>query len=188
MIRSTFDEAVNYFDEQSIDLIHIDGLHTYEAVKHDFDTWKGRLKEGGTILFHDWNVRERNFGVWKLWDEIKSNDSYKCIEIPYGYGLGIATVSKNRPKWHIDLINYLPVLQMKGTILNRANHHRMMHKQKQDENNKLRKEIVNLQENNKKLMQHTIELEKIINYLKVPRIRRLISKIKRLVSKKSIIS
>ena len=60
LIRSTFDEASKYFENGSIDILHIDGLHTYEAVKNDYTTWKSKVRRGGTILFHDWNVRERD--------------------------------------------------------------------------------------------------------------------------------
>lgn len=87
LIRSTFDDAIEYFEESSIDILHIDGLHTYESVKHDFETWLPKMSKNSLILFHDINVREREFGVWKLWQELKNN--YKTCEVLNGHGLGV---------------------------------------------------------------------------------------------------
>ena len=39
MVRSTFDGGLNYFADGSVDLLHIDGFHSYEAVRHDFEMW-----------------------------------------------------------------------------------------------------------------------------------------------------
>src|SRR5262249_1376762 len=39
LIRSTFDEALSQFRDRSIDMLHIDGQHTYDIVKHDFESW-----------------------------------------------------------------------------------------------------------------------------------------------------
>ena len=87
-IRQTFNEAVKQFEDHSIDILHIDGFHTYEAVSNDFNTWKGKVKENGIILFHDISVKEGDFGVYKFWDEIKSIHK-NCLHFSHSHGLGI---------------------------------------------------------------------------------------------------
>lgn len=48
-----FDEAHTNFREHSIDLLHVDGGHSFEEVSHDFEMWLPNLNENGVVFFHD---------------------------------------------------------------------------------------------------------------------------------------
>jgi len=95
LIQSTFDDALKNFEDGTIDLLHIDGLHTYDAVKNDFTNWLPKLSERGVMLFHDICEKQDDFGVWKLWDELKVK--YPFFDFFYGHGLGVLVVGKNYP-------------------------------------------------------------------------------------------
>jgi hypothetical protein len=88
LLRSSFDDAVHQFAGETIDLLHLDGLHTYEAVCHDFRTWLPKVKPGGIVLLHDIAVRHDDFGVWRLWDEL-AEEFAETFAFHHSWGLGV---------------------------------------------------------------------------------------------------
>lgn len=109
LVRSLFDDAAPKFADGSVDLLHIDGTHTYEAVRNDYETWKPKLSKRGVVLFHDIHVTRRMvgdkanaFGVRRYFDSIKSD--YLYAEFSHSYGLGVLCVGSEVPAAARELI------------------------------------------------------------------------------------
>jgi predicted O-methyltransferase YrrM len=86
-----------------LDFLFLDGDHTYDGVKADFQMYSPLIRSGGLIAFHDiteFNDRvaafipERPFGVRRFWDEVKMHFQHvEFIENPKGnYGIGALLV------------------------------------------------------------------------------------------------
>lgn len=104
--RQDFDSARSGFADGSIDLLHIDGFHTEAAVRHDFNVWKSALSPRGVVIFHDIAVREGDFGVWRLWDELSAQ--YPSFSLTHSYGLGLLALGPEIPDVIHDLCNLHP--------------------------------------------------------------------------------
>jgi hypothetical protein len=87
LLRMTFDEARSQFSKESIGLLHIDGCHTYEDVRQDYETWLPLVRPDGIILLHDVAVRRPSYGVWRLWEEIARPGASFAFD--QGWGLGV---------------------------------------------------------------------------------------------------
>lgn len=83
IIQQKFDDAVVDFEDGEIDILHVDGLHEFAYVKHDFETWFPKVRSGGVILLHDTQSFRNDVGVF--FDSLP----YTKFEIPYSHGLGV---------------------------------------------------------------------------------------------------
>jgi hypothetical protein len=87
LMRMLFQDALRHFGDATIDLLHIDGLHTYEAVSEDFRLWGPKVRPGGLVLFHDVRARLLDFGAWRFWDELERE--HETFAFNHGFGLGV---------------------------------------------------------------------------------------------------
>lgn len=87
LVQGYFEEVSKTW-EQELDILHLDGLHTYESVRRDFDAWIKFVKPTGVILLHSTGVP--HFGVRRLFDEI----DLPKTNLGHSHGLGV--VSRDR--------------------------------------------------------------------------------------------
>ncbi len=85
--RMTFDEALGRIDDDSVDLLHIDGFHSYEAAQHDFETWLPKLAPNGVVLMHDVNASS-GYGSADHWAE-EIAPRYPSFAFDHNFGLGV---------------------------------------------------------------------------------------------------
>jgi hypothetical protein len=87
LLRHTFEEALDQFRDQSIGLLHMNALHSFEAAQHDFEQWLPKVRPGGVILVHNIAVRAGDWGVWRLWEDVQSK--FPSFAFPNSGGLGV---------------------------------------------------------------------------------------------------
>lgn len=81
VIRDNSEDVPQHLSDSTIDFLFIDGDHTYEAVKRDIKLWLPKVKKGGVISGHDYDLEsvkravDEIFPDRKIWD--KSNVWYK---------------------------------------------------------------------------------------------------------------
>ena len=97
---STLDVIKNILDDGKVDFLFIDGDHTYEGVKRDFEMYSPLVGRGGIIAFHDIvpGSPENVGAVPRFWNEICNKyEEHKMLEIvanwnQSGYGIGVVHV------------------------------------------------------------------------------------------------
>ncbi len=96
---STLLKVKKIINKRKIDILFIDGDHTYNGVKKDFEMYSPLVKKNGLVAFHDITVQQPrlNCQVHIFWNEIKNNFDFEEIigrEKSYTrnekiYGIGI---------------------------------------------------------------------------------------------------
>jgi predicted O-methyltransferase YrrM len=89
--ESTLVEAKRLLAGQPIDLLFIDGDHTYEGVKKDWEMYSPLVRSGGLIAFHDVAGNYGETQVKAFWDTIKKSYAHReYMTHPESlYGIGV---------------------------------------------------------------------------------------------------
>lgn len=87
--KSSFEAAAASFDRK-VDILHLDGLHTYAAVSQDLKCWLPKLSKGGLLLMHD--VHAFRHDVGRAFAELPGA---KTI-IDHSAGLGIVCTDERK--------------------------------------------------------------------------------------------
>jgi predicted O-methyltransferase YrrM len=93
-LPSTREQLKRILPTEGIDFLFIDGDHTYDGVKADFEMYSPLVRPGGLVALHDIckHPPEMDCHVDKLWQEIQQK--YKTSEIienvdQGGFGIGV---------------------------------------------------------------------------------------------------
>jgi cephalosporin hydroxylase len=88
-LPKTRKEVADKFNGQSVDFLLIDGDHSYEGVKSDFEMYSDLVSDDGLIAFHD-IVNEEWPGVGRFWREIEAQfETTEIIREPERIGIGV---------------------------------------------------------------------------------------------------
>ena len=83
-IKNDFDSVAKTW-QKPIDILHIDGFHSYEAVSNDFEKWSKFCHEKSVILLHD--TQSYPLTVGRFFNELQG---FKHEKLDW-FGLGIYT-------------------------------------------------------------------------------------------------
>ena len=94
--KETLEEVKKILNGNQLDFLFIDGDHSYEGVKKDFEMYSPLVRKGGIIAFHDIvnnDPSRLDIEVPKFFNEIKGNYLYKEFIIDkINYGIGILKI------------------------------------------------------------------------------------------------
>jgi len=81
--EETLEEVKKILNGKELDFLFIDGDHTYEGVKKDFEMYSLLVRKGGIIAFHDIakNYFDPECQVDLLWEDFKLNSNFNLKQI-----------------------------------------------------------------------------------------------------------
>jgi predicted O-methyltransferase YrrM len=92
--HDTFERVRAALDGRTVDFLLIDGDHSYEGVRADWEMYRALLSPHGVVAFHDIvpGAEERVGGVPRFWKEVRASVASRELVASWGqggYGFGV---------------------------------------------------------------------------------------------------
>jgi predicted O-methyltransferase YrrM len=84
ILRNKSENVVNNFDNNSIDILHIDGCHDYEYVLKDLSLYSDKITTNGIIIMDDINWPSVKSAMDTF---LKSTNKFKIIHVETEWGI-----------------------------------------------------------------------------------------------------
>lgn len=95
LIKATSVYAASKLEYEVFDLVYIDAFHEREAVLADLNAWWPKVKKGGILSGHDYEMK----GVSNEWEAIEVKDAVD--DWAKQNGLTVNVIWENAPTWYI---------------------------------------------------------------------------------------
>jgi glycosyltransferase involved in cell wall biosynthesis len=92
LVRGRFSEACSGISDDSVDLLHINGLYLNSFEELDLGIFKSKLSDRAIVLLYGTNDGESNPDVCRLWRELAG--LYPSFEFPHSNGMGVLCIGE----------------------------------------------------------------------------------------------
>jgi len=101
IIRKTSMEAIEDFEDESLDFVYIDGNHDFRYIAEDLSEWTKKVKKGGIVSGHDFFYTKTGTGKehWHVAYVLKAYIGAHNIPNWYLLGRKETIAGEKRDKW-----------------------------------------------------------------------------------------
>ncbi len=85
IVKGDHSILVDNYEDESFDYIYIDSDHRYEQTVRDIAQWWPKVKKGGILAGHDYNARNKEYGVIQAVDEFVKDNNLEYFHVTSEY-------------------------------------------------------------------------------------------------------
>ena len=84
-VRGISWEMAGEFEDKSLDFVYLDADHHFRSVINDIERWSAKIKDGGMLAGHDWQIKGVRRAVRHFFGRAGFTRDTECSEVWYVY-------------------------------------------------------------------------------------------------------